>query len=81
MVQALINISEHANRILNVIKAKHSLKDKSQAIDVLTYEYEEKILEPSFKPEFTAGLLELDRRVKTKREKIIKAKKISELFK
>ena len=52
MVQALVNISDHSNRILNIVKAKHDLKDKSQAIDTVIAEYEEKILEPEFRPEF-----------------------------
>ena len=52
VVQALVNISDHTNWILNIVKAKHRLKDKSQAIDFAMEEYEEKILEPEFKPEF-----------------------------
>lgn len=52
MVQALIDISEHANRVLNVIKAKYGLKDKSQAIELAVEGYEESLLEPEFKPEF-----------------------------
>ena len=52
MVQAIINISEHANRILNIIKAKYDLKDKSEAIDVMAERYEKTILEPGFRPEY-----------------------------
>ena len=32
MVQAVIDIDERANRVLNIIKAKHGLKDKSERI-------------------------------------------------
>ncbi|MBR9703630.1 DUF2683 family protein, partial [Candidatus Woesearchaeota archaeon] len=32
MVQALIQLDENTNRALNVVKAKFSLRDKSQAI-------------------------------------------------
>jgi len=46
MVQATINIDEHTNRILNVIKAEYGLKDKSSAIDLMATQYEEEILEP-----------------------------------
>ena len=35
MVQAMIDISEHTNRVLNIVKAKFGLKDKSQAINVV----------------------------------------------
>jgi len=52
MVQAIININEHTNRILNIIKAKYGLKDKSTAIDLMATQYEEEILEPELKPEY-----------------------------
>ncbi|MBW6518546.1 MAG: DUF2683 family protein [ANME-2 cluster archaeon] len=52
MVQAIINIEEHTNRILNIVKAKYSLKDKSAAIDLMATQYEEEILEPELKPEY-----------------------------
>ena len=52
MVQAIININEHTNRILNIIKAKYGLKDKSSAIDLMATQYEEEILEPELKPEY-----------------------------
>ncbi len=52
MVQAIINIDEKTNRILNILKAKYGLKDKSQAIDRMAQEYEEEILEPELRPEY-----------------------------
>lgn len=52
MVQALINIDAHANQILNIIKAKFGLKDKSEAINLMAEQYEEDILEPELRPEF-----------------------------
>ena len=52
MVQAFVNLSEHANRVLNIIKAKYGLKDKSQAIEVVVTEYAEDILEPELRPEY-----------------------------
>ena len=52
MVQAIINIDEHTNRILNIVKAKYGLKDKSSAIELMAAQYEEKILEPELRPEF-----------------------------
>jgi len=52
MVQAIISINEHTNRILNIIKAKYGLKDKSTAIDLMATQYEEEILEPELKPEY-----------------------------
>ena len=65
MVQAMINIRERSNRVLNIVKAKYGLKDKSQAIDLVAAEYEEAFLEPRLRPEY-----------KKKLEKIMKGKHI-----
>jgi len=52
MVQAMIQISKDANQILNVVKAKYGLKDKSQAIEKVVQEYGSDFLEPELRPEF-----------------------------
>jgi len=52
MVQAIINIKENTNRVLNILKAKYGLNDKSQAIDLMAKEYEREILEPELRPEY-----------------------------
>ena len=52
MVQAMIDISKEANQILNIVKAKNNLKDKSKAIEKVVLEYGAEILEPMLKPEF-----------------------------
>ena len=52
MVQAMIDISENANRVLNIVKAKYGLKDKSEAITLVVKEYEENYLEPELRPEY-----------------------------
>lgn len=52
MVQAIINIEDHANRVLNIVKAKFGLKDKSEAINIMAEQYEQEILEPGLRPEF-----------------------------
>ena len=52
MVQAFINIDDHTNRILNILKAKYGLKDKSSAIELMATQYEEEILEPELRPEY-----------------------------
>ena len=56
MVQAMIDINEKTNRVLNIVKAKYGLKDKSEAIDVVVSEYEESFLEPELRPEFIERL-------------------------
>ncbi len=52
MVKAMIDVSEEANQILNIVKARHNLKDKSQAIDFVAKEYGIELLEPELRPEF-----------------------------
>ena len=61
MVQAIINIDERTNRILNIIKAKYGLKDKSAAINRMAIEYEKEILEPELKPEYIEKLEEIEK--------------------
>lgn len=56
MVQAIINIEDSTNRVLNIIKAKFGLKDKSQAINLMAEQYEEDILEPELRPEYEKKL-------------------------
>ena len=52
MVKALINICGRTNRILNIVKARYGLRDKSSAIDTVTERYGEEILEPELRPEY-----------------------------
>ena len=58
MVQAMINISNEANQILNIVKAKHNLSDKSKAIEKVILEYGTDLLEQSLKPEFIEKMKE-----------------------
>ena len=52
MVQAMINISENTNQVLNIVKARFNLKDKSEAIEKVVLDYGEDILEPKLRPEY-----------------------------
>jgi Zn-dependent M32 family carboxypeptidase len=61
MVKAIINIDDHTNRILNIVKAKYGLKDKSAAIIKMAEEYEDVILEPELKPEYIEKLREIEK--------------------
>ena len=67
MVQAIINIKDSTNRVLNILKAKYGLKDKSQAIDMMAKEYEQEILEPELRPEYIEKAKEI---IKEKPEKV-----------
>lgn len=59
MVQAMINISKEANQILNIIKAKYDLKDKSQAIEKITNIVDVNYLEPELQPQFISKIKSL----------------------
>jgi len=68
MVKAIIDINEKANRILNIVKAKQNLKDKSEVINIIIEQYGNELLEPELRPEFIKELLE------AQKEKTVKIK-------
>ena len=74
MVQAIINIDEKTNRILNILKAKYGLKDKSQAIDIMAQQYEKELLEPELRPEY------IKKMKKRQKEKTIEIKDFRKHF-
>lgn len=59
MVNALVEINENANRVLNIIKAKYGLKDKSEAINLMAEQYGEELLEPELRPEYIEKALRI----------------------
>ena len=75
MVQAIIKISERTNRVLNIVKAKYGLKDKSEAINAMAEEYENDIMEPELRPEYIKKLS------KIKKQQGIKFSSVDELRK
>ena len=73
MVQSIIDIGENEDRILNIVKAKYGLKNKSQAVAFIASKYEDAFLEPELNPEFIVKLN------KIKKEKGIRFNSISDL--
>jgi uncharacterized coiled-coil DUF342 family protein len=61
MVKAIIDISQKTNRVINVVKAKYDLRDKSQAINKMAEEFEEFVLEPELRPEFIEKLRRIEK--------------------
>ncbi len=72
MVKAIININENTNRLLNILKAKYGLKDKSEAIDKMAKEYEERVLEPELRPEYVEKIRKIEKDGKFKKYSSIK---------
>lgn len=75
MVQAIINIEDETNRVLNIVKAKFGLKDKSEAINIMAEQYEKELLEPQLRPQYVEKLQ------KIKKQKGIRFKSVEELRK
>ena len=74
MVQALIKLDENENRVLNIVKAKLGLNDKSEAIKVLIDYYIENEGEPELKPEF------IERIKKAEKGKFVKVSNFSKHY-
>jgi hypothetical protein len=56
MVKNVIELDERESRVINIVKAKYGLKDKSQALSIIIKRYEECELEPQLRPEFAAEI-------------------------
>jgi len=66
MVQAMIDISDEANQILNIVKARYNLKTKSEAISKIVIECGGNILEPELRPEYIEKLKRIQKGKYTK---------------
>ncbi len=75
MVKAIVEIEEDANKVINILKAQYSLKDKSQAINEMARQYKELVLESNIRPEYLRKLK------KIQREPIIRVGDINEFNK
>ncbi len=60
--------------MINLVKAKYALRDKSAAINKMAEEYEQELLEPELRPEYIKKLEKL------KKQKAFKVKDIDEYF-
>jgi hypothetical protein len=60
MVQAIVNLGEHEDRVLTIIKGKYGLKNKSDAVNFLIGKFEEDLLEPELRPEYVDKIRNLE---------------------
>jgi len=74
MVKAIVKIDERTNRVLNILKAKYGLNDKSQAINLMAQQFEAEVMEPELRPEF------IKKMKKTEKEKTIRVKDFAKEF-
>lgn len=56
MVYARVRLDEYTNRVLNVIKAKYDLRDKSSAINKMADLYGDEVVEKEASEEYIRGL-------------------------
>ena len=61
MVQAIVNLGEHEDRVLTIVKGKFGLKNKSEAVNLVIERFEQEFLEPKLRPEYREELLKIDR--------------------
>ena len=61
MVQALVELDENTNRVLNIVKAKYGLKDKGEAIQIVVERYIEEENEPELRPEFIEKIKQIEK--------------------
>src|SRR3989339_841266 len=62
MVQAIINVSEEKDRILNIVKAQQGFKNKSQAVEFIAGIYASSFLETELRPEYVEKLKKIDKK-------------------
>jgi len=74
MVQALIELDDNTNRVLNIVKAKFGLKDKGEAIQYVVSEYIEFEDEPELQPDFIQKMKEI------KKQKSIRVNNFAERY-
>ena len=61
MVQAIVNLGEHEDRVLTIVKGKFGLKNKSDAVNLIIGKFEQELLEPELRPEYKQELLKIDK--------------------
>ena len=54
MPKVVVTLSERANRVVLVVKAREGLRGKSAAIERIVQEYEERVFDTGLRPEFVA---------------------------
>ena len=69
MVQAIVNLGEHEDRVLTIVKGKYGFKNKSDAVNFVIDIFEKEFLEPQLRPEYIKKIQNLEKRGKFKNYK------------
>ena len=62
MVLARVNLNEYSNRVMNVIRAKFVLKDKSEALNKFVELYGDDVVEKEANDQYIKKLLDIEER-------------------
>ena len=61
MVQAIIKLGEHEDRVLTIVKGKYGFKNKSEAINFVIDKFEQEHLEPEIRPEYVNKIKKIEK--------------------
>ena len=61
MVDARVQLTEYSNKVISVVKAKHSLRDKSEALNRFIEIYGPEEVEPEVKDSYIKKILRLEK--------------------
>ncbi|MBT3464047.1 DUF2683 family protein [archaeon] len=81
MISARVKLNDYTNKVLNMIKIKYDLDDKSQALNKFADLYGEEIVEKQPKDEYVKKILKIcDDDMKKYGNKTMTLKELDELF-
>ncbi|MGI6589523.1 MAG: antitoxin [Candidatus Iainarchaeum sp.] len=61
MVSARVVLNEYSNKVLNVVKAKYSLKDKSEALNKFIHKYGEEEVEKEVNDKYLEKIINIEK--------------------
>lgn len=73
MVQAVINIGTHEDRVLTIVKGMFGLKNKSEAVNLVIGKFEQELIEPQLRPEYTEKIRNIEKKGKFRDYKTLSA--------
>lgn len=68
MVEARMKLNKYTNKVLNVVKAKYELKDKSEALNKFVQIHGWQETEPEVRDEFVEEVIQIMKRHKEKHD-------------
>ncbi len=76
MVQMQVNLGEHEDRVLTIVKGKYGLKNKAEAVNFVIGRFEE-YLEPEIRPEYLKKLEKIRKGKYTKFSSVDELRKLT----